>query len=1414
MEMSQTPASSPRSRRTHLLRPAWVAVLYAFWAGAWIILSDYLLGSLVEDPDLLWRVELVKGALFVAFTSVLFYLVLRAQRTSAALTFEDLDETRIHGRWLVAAVAALAMLAPLLAVSIFQIKGPAEEQEVLADLSAIAELKAERLAFWLVERRGDGLALSNDPEFIGQVAALVADRGAKGISRVLHDRLAAIRQAYGYDLIALVSAAGEPLVIVADQGGALYRARQRLASAAATSLKPYSELFRDADDNLHLDTIVPLVAEPGERPIGFAVFHTDPEQFLLPFIRYWPTASSSGETLLVRRDGEDLVFLNPLRHVSGGALTRRLPVASPDLPAAVALREGHAGTISGKDYRGVAVLAAYRPVAGTDWFLIAKRDRDEVLVPVLSLAMWVGTVTLFATLAIAIILWLLWRQQQHRQRLALLAHQGEHDRLLRHFYELPFIGMVIADVPHRRWLRFNDRFCEIVGRSRAELEGLSWMDITHPADRDADLAAQEALARGEIDHYRRDKRYLRPDGSVVYGTVDARCLRRADGSVENLIATIDDVTERRRSETALRRQRDLYEVLSQTNQAMLRCMDRETLFAEVCRVAVGHGRFRFAWIGLREPDRDRIRQVAHYGDDAGYLATVWGDPTNAVSLEHSLCTRAMRDGVRAVSNDFLADTIGEPQHGPAVRVGIRAAGAFPIRAQGDLVGALTLYAEEPGYFTEDVLATLDEIARDVSFALDYLAQNQALRDSEARYHSLFENDHAAMLLVDPQDGRIVDANPAACRFYGYSLERLNAAGVGLLDTRDHQGNPLLLGELGSSGPDHFEGRQRCSDETTRPVEVYSSAVTIGGRRLRFCIVHDITQRKRAEEALRLAAAVFECTRDGVVITDLTPGIIAVNRAYTEITGYTEAEVLGKNPAVAASGRNDKDFYERMWRCINDTGYWQGEIWNRRKGGELYPQRLTISVVHDDQGMPSHYVGVFTDISEIKASEARLQSLALFDSLTGLPNRRSIETGLGGALVRAKRRNRRVGVLFIDLDRFKTINDSLGHVAGDELLKAIAVRLGQRLREEDTLARLGGDEFLLVVDSLTRPEDLGTVARSLLQVLEGPFVLATGHEVYIGASIGVSLYPDDAADVTALIQHADAAMYQAKEQGRNTYRFYTRVLTQRANRRLDLETRLRRALEREEFLLHYQPIVSVDDGRVLGLEALVRWQPAGAPLMRPLEFIPICEETGLILPVGEWILRTACNQVRQWLDAGCVPFKMAVNLSGRQLRYREVCRQIEGALRDTGIPADRLQLELTEGCFLAQGQEALAALGELESLGVELVIDDFGSGCSSLSHLKRFHVAQLKMDRGFVQNLVLESDDREIASAIIAMAHVLGVEVVAEGVENEAQSEWLAQMGCDAVQGYLFGRPLTAEAAWQWVRRGGRAADEDSSGAVV
>jgi len=465
--------------------------------------------------------------------------------------------------------------------------------------------------------------------------------------------------------------------------------------------------------------------------------------------------------------------------------------------------------------------------------------------------------------------------------------------------------------------------------------------------------------------------------------------------------------------------------------------------------------------------------------------------------------------------------------------------------------------------------------------------------------------------------------------------------------------------------------------------------------------------------------------------------------------------------------------------------------NRRKDGELYTQLMSVSGVADAAGRPAHYVSVFTDITRIKRTEAQLTHLAHFDPLTGLPNRFLTTFRLDHALEQAERAGHRLAVLFLDLDNFKTVNDGLGHATGDALLAAVARRLRARLRREDTLGRLGGDEFVLLLEHLEEPQRAAFVAEDLLEALSAPFSLGSGHDLYVQASIGISLYPDDGSRGEDLIRDADAAMYQAKRAGRNTFRFYTEALTAAASARLSMETRLRRALEQNEFELYYQPLVHLPDRHMMGAEVLARLCPPGLEPISPAVFIPLMEETGLIVALGEWVQREACRQGRAWLDAGYQLGCLAVNVSVSEIRRGGLGTRLKTILEETGFPPGQLEIELTESGLMEQGGRAEAFLQDLKAQGVRLSLDDFGTGYSSLAYLKRFPLDKLKIDRSFINDIPDDPNDVQLSATIIAMARNFGLTVLAEGVETEAQLGFLLGEGCDACQGYLFSPPVPA-----------------------
>jgi len=644
------------------------------------------------------------------------------------------------------------------------------------------------------------------------------------------------------------------------------------------------------------------------------------------------------------------------------------------------------------------------------------------------------------------------------------------------------------------------------------------------------------------------------------------------------------------------------------------------------------------------------------------------------------------------------------------------------------------------------------------------------------------------------DARIISWNDGAQRMFGYTAAEALGAPAGLLVPAGRTDGPQsYLRRVLEGGNFSCESERRRKDGVILNVFLSVAPIRDGtGATVGIsAIMHDITQRKRDEARLRQSEIVFSSTRDGLVITDADLRVIAVNPAFETMTGYGDAEICGQQLSILHSSRNTQEFYQRLWDEVKREGGWQGEVWNKRKDGGDIPQLLTINLVQDKQGQPQNYVGTLTDMSRIKESEHRLEHLAHHDILTNLPNRRLLLPQLLLAIERAKANGTIGAVLFIDLDRFKMINDSLGHSAGDEMLIAVVERLRENLGPSDILARFGGDEFVVVLEGLPDKEDAGRVAQRLIDKLEERVLKEGDGEIYMGASIGICLFPHDADDASWAIQNADTALYGAKVAGRGCYRYYDVALTLAASVRLQREARLRRALEREEFILEYQPLYCLATGRIKGVEALVRWIDPVHGLIPPSEFIPIAEDTGLIIALGQWVLRTACEQMRAWREAGSTIETMAVNLSPRQFQQANLDEELKQLLAETRLDPRLLELEITESALMDDGASVQAKLAAVKLLGVKLAIDDFGTGYSSLSYLRRFPIDKLKVDRSFVRDIGTDKAAGDIAGAIIALGKNLNLEVLAEGVETEQQRQFLEAHGCDTAQGYLLSRPVSA-----------------------
>ena len=670
------------------------------------------------------------------------------------------------------------------------------------------------------------------------------------------------------------------------------------------------------------------------------------------------------------------------------------------------------------------------------------------------------------------------------------------------------------------------------------------------------------------------------------------------------------------------------------------------------------------------------------------------------------------------------------------------------------------------------------------------------RENQERLLAVMNNS-VSMMAVKDATGRYQFANPKFERSFGF----LPGQVVG---KTDFQLFPPTVSDL-------FRVNELEAMRQRKDIE-HEEILHLGGEDRHFLVVRfplfdddgaitgvcfqatDITERKHAEEQLRLAARVFDRAAEGVVVTDIHMNILTVNDAFTNVTGYSRAEAVGQTPRLLSSGKHLPIFFSEMWEKINTQGWWQGEIWNRKKNGELYLEWLSVNTVKDQAGQVVNYVAMFSDITLIRESQHRVEFLATHDDLTGLPNRTLFNDRLRLALARVSRSKENLAVLFLDLDNFKVVNDTLGHDIGDKLLKQAASRLLECVRTEDTVARLGGDEFVILLEAAERHEAAMTAQR-LIKAVSMSYLLEE-HECFVSASIGISMFPEDATDPKGLMRNADAAMYRAKEQGKNSFQFFTSALAEQANQRMGIETGLRHAIEQSELMLVYQPQLNLASNTVIGVEALVRWRRQGE-LVSPALFIPIAEESHLIVTIDEWVLNEACRQIKAWDQAGLPAVSVSVNFSARHFRKSDMVTDIIRIITAHGVAPQRLCIEITEG-VLMDIERAQRMLAELVDFGLRISLDDLGTGFSSLSYLKRFPIHELKIDKSFVDGIASNADDRAIATTIIALASNLGMKVVAEGVEMPEQHAELNSLRCGHGQGYLYARPMPADQFADWL----------------
>ncbi|MHB8252518.1 MAG: bifunctional diguanylate cyclase/phosphodiesterase [Acidiferrobacter sp.] len=879
-----------------------------------------------------------------------------------------------------------------------------------------------------------------------------------------------------------------------------------------------------------------------------------------------------------------------------------------------------------------------------------------------------------------------------------------------------------------------------------------------------------------------------------------------------------NLSREQRAQARITRLTKLYQALSALNQAIRHTESEEALLVLVCRIAVDLGGVAMAWIGAVAGDEGQIRPLARYGSGLGYLTDIVVSMRVDVPEGQGPCGVAFRENRPITINDLTTNDMARHWRTDVERYGFYSSGSFPIPRAGKPFAVLNVYHTQRDAFDKDMIAILEDMANAVAFALatiDHERQRQQaqqdLAHSEQHFRAYFERAMIGMVATSSNNNWI-EVNDAFCAMLGYSrAELLQRTWTDITHPHDMAHSVAIWDKLQSGEWNETTFDKTYIHKAGHPIYAHVAvrAVRHANQKLDYIVllVEDVTSRKHHEGRLNRLARILDESANEIYMFDAdTLRFLYANAGAQRNLGYSFEELQHLTPLDLKVHLLPEDFADLIVPLRRgDTEFITLESEHRRKDGSSYPieARLHLSA----HGGNPVFVAIIQDITERKQFEARLRHQATHDALTELPNRALFHEILSRAMAQATQNDILIAILFLDLDEFKNINDALGHEYGDLLLQEMARRLTAVLCQEDGIAhneglvaRQGGDEFAMLVRNITSVHAIINIAERLLAAVAQPF-LVHGHEMYVTASIGITVYPFDDLDCEDLLRNADVAMYKAKQAGKNTFQFYAASMSAQITERCTIENGLRHALDNGEFVLHYQPQVDLRSGRLVGVEALIRWQHPLRGLIAPDLFIPIAEESGLIVPIGEWVLRTACEQSRAWQNLGLPAVRVAVNLSGRQFRERDLPAMVAMVLKETGLDVtpEYLELEVTESILVEDIEKAVATLNTLHKMGLRLAIDDFGTGYSSLGYLRRFPINMLKIDQSFVRDITHNGDDAAIATVIITLGHSLGHTVIAEGVETEEQLVFLRNARCDEIQGYYYSKPLPADMMGQWLR---------------